>query len=530
MSFQHVIFNCLTFVTLLCVAFVANSLQAKDTRPNLLFILTDDQAPYSLAAYGNKVCQTPNLDQLAARGMRIDQAYHMGANKGAVCTPSRHMIMSGRTVWHIPTTSNRAAVLEALGNPVSPVDKETHVPESLELNTIGAVFNRAGYDTIRTCKRGNSYPAANKQFTVVADQSNRGGKEGGSDWHADQVLGFLKQRSASPDRKPFMVYFGFSHPHDPRYGNEPLLKKYGAVNQLPDDATPNPNAPALPINYLPKHPFNHGHMNLRDEVSVQGVGSRRDEATIRNEKGREYACIENIDTQIGRVIDQLKDSGELENTYVIFTSDHGIAIGRHGLMGKQSLYEHSWRVPYIVAGPGIAAGSTAKGNIYLLDTLATLCDLAGIDPPDTNEGTSFKPVLFGEKDTVRDVLFGVYCGGERPGIRCVRKGDWKLIKYENSDGKVKETQLFNLRENPFELLAQHHDPAVIALTGNTPQANQTNLASSPEYAAKRVEMESLLLSEMERFHDPFRFDEGYVNGKKTAKPKTKKSKQPAATK
>ena len=116
-------------------------------------------------------------------------------------------------------------------------------------------------------------------------------------------------------------------------------------------------------------------------------------------------------------------------------------------------------------------------------------------------------------------MYGVYCGGERPGIRCVRQGDWKLIKYENSDGKVKETQLFNLRENPFELLAEHHLPAVVAATGNTPASNQVNLARLPEFAPQREELEALLLSEMERLHDPYRFHEGYVNAKRPAKAK-----------
>ena len=517
----------------LATAVSVSIVHAADTptqRPNLLFILTDDQAPFSIGAYGNRVCQTPNLDALAARGMRIDQAYHMGANKGAVCTPSRHMIMSGRTVWHIPTTSSRAKVLQSMGKPVTESDKGLHVPDELEKNTIGAVFNRAGYETMRTCKKGNSYAAANQQFTTRAEKSNRGPNEdGGSDWHADQVLSFLKNRQTSASTKPFMVYFGLSHPHDPRHGEDALLEKYGAVDQMPEGMAVNAKSPALPTNYLPQHPFDHGHMNLRDEVSVQGVKNRRDEATIRNEKGREYACVENIDTQIGRVIDHLKETGDLENTYVIFTSDHGIAIGRHGLMGKQNLYEHSWRVPYLVAGPGIAPGSTAKGNIYLLDTLATLCDLAGIEPPESNEGKSFKPVLMGKTQTVRDVLFGVYCGGQRPGIRCVRKGDWKLIKYENSNGQVKETQLFNLGENPDELLIEHHAPAVIQLTGNTPAANQVNLANLPEHADKRAEMESLLLAEMQRLHDPFRFDEGYVNAKAAPNSKQRNRKKKKTT-
>ena len=124
---------------------------------------------------------------------------------------------------------------------------------------------------------------------------------------------------------------------------------------------------------------------------------RRDERTIRNELGREFACSENIDIQIGRVLAKLEAMGELDNTYIIYTADHGMAIGRHGLQGKQNLYQHTWRVPFIVKGPGIKPGSRVEGNIYLLDVLATLCDLAGIPAPETNEGLSFKPVLTGAK-------------------------------------------------------------------------------------------------------------------------------------
>ena len=172
---------------------------------------------------------------------------------------------------------------------------------------------------------------------------------------------------------------------------------------------------------------------MRDEVAVSGVWENRDERTIRNELGREFACSENIDIQIGRVLEKLQAMGELENTYIVYTADHGIAIGRHGLQGKQNLYEHTWRVPFIVKGPGIQAGSRVKGNIYLLDVLATLCDLTGVQAPETNEGVSFKSVLEGKRQTVRDVLYGVYCGGTKPGMRCVKQGDWKLIQYDVLD-------------------------------------------------------------------------------------------------
>lgn len=471
---------------------MASTTAADQSQPNILFIIADDQSPMDFSFYNPETAmETPVIDKLAREGMVFDRAYHMGSFSGAVCTPSRHMVMSGRTVWHLPKAP----------------EAQQHCPPDLESNTIAAVFNRAGYATMRTCKKGNSFEGANKQFTVRHDATKRGGTdESGSAWHAEQVLDYLQARETTNEQKPFMIYYGFSHPHDIRDGTPELLAKYGAVNHTDRDSLPpaNPKQPALPPNYLPAHPFPHGHPNLRDEVSVPGVWKNRDPQTIRNEIGRYDACSENIDIQIGRVLKKLEAMGELDNTYIFYTADHGMAVGRHGLQGKQNLYEHTWRVPMVVKGPGIQPGSRADGNTYLLDTLATLCDVAGIEAPESNEGISFKPVLEGKQSVIRDVMYGVYCGGTKPGMRSVRKGDWKLIEYDVMDGAVREKQLFNLAENPNEFLEQHRDAGVIELTGVTPTSNQTNLAGDPRYADKLSEMESLLLAEMRRLDDPYR--------------------------
>ncbi len=452
-------------------------------RPNILFVIVDDQSPFDLKIYNEStILETPNIDRLAAEGTVIQNARHMGSFLGAVCTPSRHMVMSGRTLWHLPS-------MRGYENPDAPVN--------LEQQTIGAVFNRAGYRTMRTCKRGNSYSKANEQFTVVRDATRRGGTaESGSAWHTEQVLDYLDSRDSARVEDPFFIYFGFSHPHDPRNGTPELLEKYGAVNHTDTASLPpiDPAQPELPINYLPEHPFHHGHPNLRDEVAVSGVWRNRDTATVRNEMGREFACSENIDIQLGRVLDKLEKMGELENTCIVYTSDHGIAIGRHGLMGKQNLYEHTWRVPMIIKGPDIPKGKRVKGNVYLLDLLPTFCDFAGIDPPHTVEGQSFRSVLEGNEETIRDVMYGVYSGGTKPGMRCVMKDDWKLIKYDVLDGIVRETQLFNIRENPNEFLSEHNRQNVL----------ETDLASNKDYADKLKEMEDLLLSEMKRHDDPYR--------------------------
>lgn len=471
-------------VLVLLSAFVVfSSCKKEEKRPNFLFVLVDDQSPFDLKTYDStSILETPNIDKLAENGMVFESARHMGSFSGAVCSPSRHMIMSGRTLWHLASQSQY---------------QDPSIQDSLAKQTIGAVFNRAGYNTMRTCKTGNSYAAANKEFTIIKDATKRGGsEESGSAWHANQVLDYLGDRVTNQEKDPFFIYFGFSHPHDTRDGIPELLSKYGATNHTDENSIPiaHPKQPKLQDNYLLAHPFFHGHPTLRDEERVSGVWKNRDENTVRNELGREYACSENIDTQLGKVLKKLEEMDEYDNTYIIYTSDHGIAIGRHGLMGKQNLYEHTWRVPFIVKGPGIMAGKRVEGNIYLLDILPTLCDLAGIEIPETVNGKSFKPVLMEEESRTREVMYGVYSGGTKPGMRCVKKGDWKLIKYDLMDGAIRETQLFNLAENPNEYLKEH------AKTNEM----HANLASNPKYAKKLVEMETLLFDQMKYYNDSYR--------------------------
>jgi len=457
----------LFFIILSTLFFLVTTHAAK--RPNILFILADDQSQEDLKIYNPlSELSTPTLDKLAQEGMVFDGAYHMGSWSGAVCAPSRTMIMTGRSVWHIPGS----------GNPNN--DNANMVPVDIADNTMAAIFNRAGYATMRTCKMYNSYTAANNQFTVNVESISRDGNDStGSAWHTEQVLNYLDDREASEDDAPFLIYFGFSHPHDPRNGKEGLLEKYGAVNHTDENSLPelNDEQPTLAYSYLPEHPFFHGHYNLRDEERVEGVWKNRDEATIRNEMGREFACSENIDDQVSRVLDRLEEMGELENTYVFYTSDHGIAIGKHGLQGKQNLYDHTWKVPFIVKGPGVQTGR-AEGNIYLYDVLGTMCDLAGITMPESVESVSFRSVLEGQ--------------------------DWKLIKYDVDNGDVRETQLFNVADNPDEILSQHHSPEVIALTGNTPSIDQVNLATDMRYADTLAMLETLLLDAMASNDDPYR--------------------------
>ncbi|BDS07185.1 hypothetical protein NT6N_22250 [Oceaniferula spumae] len=476
--------------------------------PNFLFIIADDLDTYVINAYRNSEpveldsnnnpyhIDTPNIDRLATEGMIFHQARIMGSDVGAVCTASRTCIMSGKNSWQ--RTSGVSAA-----------------------TTFPGIFNRGArsgagnlpYATYRTCKNGNSYGTANGEFTIVNDATKRGNTDGnGSEWHADRGLEHIEhwQTNHRPNGKPFLMYLGFSHPHDERNARETpdLTGRYGCFNVTNpvNILSVDPDSPPLPINHLactpatyPAHPFDHGHLNVRDEVNVPGVFDYRTEEVIRNEIGRQFACTDWIDQQLGRIFARLEDPNNdgdtsdsvMENTYIIFTSDHGMSIGRHGLQGKQNLYEHTWRVPYIVRGPGIAAGSATDALVYLHDTFPTLCELAGLAIPntiDSNDGQSFKDVLEGNTSSHRTYHYGLYAGGAKPGMRSITDGRFKLIKYDVGNNATQVTQLFDLQENPFELLPEHGQP---------------NLANQTAYASVRQRLEDELTRQRLENADPF---------------------------
>ena len=187
---------------LTCLILIGHSMvSGASKKPNILLIVTDDQSPLTLSCYGNTVCSTPNLDKLAASGIVLDQAYHMGSMRGAVCSPSRTMIMSGRTLWHLPPRGKKHRKIE----------EGITDGKNILNNTMPAVFNRSGYDTFRTCKKGNSYDLANNLFTTVMDKTSRGAsEENGSQWHGQKVIEFLKSRKTKKTKKPFLIYFGLS--------------------------------------------------------------------------------------------------------------------------------------------------------------------------------------------------------------------------------------------------------------------------------------------------------------------------------
>jgi arylsulfatase A-like enzyme len=396
-------------------------------RPNVLFLFTDDQRADTIAALGNEHIHTPNLDRLVRSGFVFDNAYCMGSTMPAVCNPSRHMVLSGRSLFR-------------------------YDPQAQD-GTLGDTFRQAGYETFHLSKRGNEarvYHTAFEHSGYLDDRQERTSGHHGRT-AADRTIAFLESRDR---RRPFLAYVGFAGPHDPRAAADEWMSRYDR-ERIP-----------LPANYRPFHPFNNGELLVRDE---QLAPWPRTEAVVREHLHDYYACITSIDHHIGRILAALRETGDIDNTLIVFSSDHGLAVGSHGLFGKQSLYEHSMNSPLIFAGPGVPQGQSAA-FAYLFDIFPTLCELAGIDAPAGIEGRSLARIIRGEQDGVRDVVFLAY----RDVMRAVRRGNWKLIRYPQVD----VTQLFHLADDPHEL---------------------QNLAGDPQHA-ERVSDMLRLLAQQQREH------------------------------
>ncbi len=197
--------------------------------------------------------------------------------------------------------------------------------------------------------------------------------------------------------------------------------------------------PPLPPNFQPQHAFNNGALTIRDEALATWP---RTPEVVRQHLADYYASITFLDAQAGRILDALKASGQYERTLIVFTSDHGLAIGSHGLFGKQNLYDHSMRSPLVIAGPGVPKGQRSAAMCYLLDVFPTLGELAGVAAPAGNEGRSLVANLTAPSQAARDSIFTAYAEFQR----AVRDDRWKLIVYP----KINKIQLFDLQADHFE--------------------------------------------------------------------------------
>jgi arylsulfatase A-like enzyme len=396
---------------------------ARPKRPNVVFLFADDMRADSIGALGDRNVKTPNLDAVARRGFVMTNAYCLGGNVGAVCTPSRNMLLSGKAYFR----------WRDFAPPDQPNQKGLFAPG--EGPNFPLSLKDAGYLTHHHGKRGNTAPLIQAKFEVNKylqnDLEDRTDGEPGRRI-ADEAIAFLKEKR---DDRPFFMYLAFASPHDPRVAAKRYLDLYDR-EKLP-----------LPQNFKPQHEFDNGEMTIRDELLSPWP---RTAADMRRTWHEYYATISGLDFHIGRLLQTLKDLKLEENTIIVFSADQGIAIGSHGLLGKQNLYEHSMKAPLFFAGPGISRGRS-EALVYLLDIYPTICDLVGAPAPPGIDGVSFKPVITGRSRQARRGLMLAY----RDVQRAYRDERWKLIRYP----QVNVTQLFDLRSDPFELRNLAGDPA-----------------------------------------------------------------------
>lgn len=442
----------LTGILLIAFLFSLN-IQAQN-RPNVLFLFADDQRADALGCSGNTYIQTPNIDKLAERGVRFSNGYVMGGHHGAICAPSRAMLMSGKSLFHVYDRLNG-------------------------VQTMPRYFAENGYVTFGTGKWHNEKEAfeatfqngknvflggMSDHFKVPSRDLDKNGKLGepvtkgySTDIFAEAAIGFLNEYADGNKDKPFFCYVAFTAPHDPRSPRPDYIGRYS------DESVP------LPGNFKKLQPFTFDELTVRDENLAPWP---RTPEIIQASIADYYALITHLDNKIGEIIETLKKQGLLENTIIVYAADNGLAIGSHGLIGKQNLYEHSVNVPVIISGPGIPQHKVSDALVYLYDLFPTLSNICGLPAPGGIDGINLFPVIKGEKPAVRNSLYTAY----RNTARAVRNSDWKLIRYP----QINYTQLFNLRTDPLEI---------------------NNLAANSDYKAKVGEMMELLKQRAKESND-----------------------------
>ncbi len=412
-------------------------------QPNILFLLADDMRPDCISALGNPHINTPNLDQLVARGLTFTRA----TCSYPICVVSRAELLTGRHGWEIG------------------VDRKGRFSGDPDAIDWAEALRRGGYVTWHVGKWHVSGRPSTRGYDDVAGLFGSGGgkywKEGQVDWKGFPITGYrgwifqeddrsvqypelgvgvtpdISEKFAdaaislldSPPGKPWFCHVNFTAPHDPLFVPPGFEGKYSS-----DDIP-------LPENFLPVHPLDHGNFDGRDEALLAWP---RTEEAVRDLLRVYYSVIEDMDAQIGRILETLDSSGQLENTIVIFTSDHGMGCGSHGLRGKQNMYEHTINVPFVMTGPGVPKGASTEAQVYLREVYPTTCDLAGVAIPETVTAESFGDIVADPSQTHQEAIFGYFKDTQR----MVRTSDvWKLVHYP----QIGEWQLFDLNEDPWEM-------------------------------------------------------------------------------
>ena len=426
------------------------------TRPNIVVIMADQLAPQFTGAYGHPVAKTPNLDALAARGMRFDAAYC----NSPLCAPSRFAFMSGQLISRIAAYDNASEFRAS-------VPTFAHYLKSLGYRTcLSGKMHFVGPDQMHGFEdrvTTDIYPAdfawtpdwetpderIDKWYHNMQTVKESGVAQATFQIDYDDEVEFAAKRwlvnfardKAQGNAAPFALVASFIHPHDPYVARPEWWELYS------DDEI---EMPSLTLSPEEQDPFSR---RLMDGIEASYVPLTEEE--VRRARRAYLANVSYFDSKIGALVQTLSEIGELDNTIIIVTADHGDMLGERGLWYKMNFFEHSARVPLVMAGPGIAV-DRAENAVSLIDLLPTFLDIAGSDTRILGEpvdGRSLMPLASGQNDPV-DEAIGEYCAEmtAHPVIM-IRRGKLKYIHCDSDP-----PQLYDLANDPLETVNVASDP------------------------------------------------------------------------
>lgn len=428
----------LLIAAVLATASCAGGAESPPRRPpNVLLIVSDDQRHDALSCAGHPVLRTPNLDRLAAGGVRFTHAFV----EVPICTPSRAAYLTGRFAASngVPFFGHKDNINQGIPT----------WPQHLVNAGYAAAFTGKWHNVRSFAEYGFNWTAnifvagmgdPNNPKLVQKDGEKPVQVEGYSTTlFTDAAVRFLNERGRD---KPFFLYVSYTTPHDPRVPPPGYEKMY------------DPARIPLPPNFMPQPRFDPGTLDIRDEKLMP---LPRDPDEVRRELAKYYAVTTHMDAEIGRILQTLDRLKLADNTIVIFAGDNGLAIGSHGLLGKQTMYDEGVRVPLIVRNPLVkSAEKTSDALVYLVDLFPTVCEWLGLPVPQGIEGKSLAAVYAGKERGVRDAVFGRYDERDDPRFRMVRTDRYKLIRYL----KLQREELFDLQADPYEQKDLSGDPAM----------------------------------------------------------------------
>ncbi len=425
--------------------------------PNIVVVMADQLAPHFTGAYGHKIAKTPHLDALAARGMRFDAAYC----NSPLCAPSRFAFMSGQLISRIAAYDNASefkATVPTFAHYLKALGYRTCL--SGKMHFVGPDQKHGFEDRVTT----DIYPSdfawtpdweahderIDKWYHNMQTVKESGMAHATFQIDYDDEVGFAARRwlfDVARDKgqglntSPFALVASFIHPHDPYVARPEWWNLYS------DDEIDMP-AFVPPLEEL--DPFSR---RVMDGIEASYVPLTEEE--VRRARRAYLANVSYFDSKIGQIVQTLEEIGELENTIIIVTADHGDMLGERGLWYKMNFFEHSARVPMVMAGPGVAHGTTSNA-CSLIDLLPTFIDIAGGDGSLLGEpidGRSLMPLARGQDDPV-DEAIGEYCAEMTPHpVFMIRRG---ALKYIHCDPDP--PQLFDVVADPLETTNLADDP------------------------------------------------------------------------